>query len=181
MDMEITNTLPFSKKYYIPHTRLCLQDNDGIAHVNTSWILIPKCDSFTDIVFDNSKKLMTINVPPKKTVNCVYGTMLIEPDIDMVLRFSNYDQMSIVQGKNIDLCKKMKNPIDISLGPADETDCVDSDGGINPSISGFVLDSFNRYKDECQMNGILAEYHCDNGFVNVVVHKCKSLCVDGAC
>ncbi len=72
-------------------------------------------------------------------------------------------------------CEPMPDP--------DNSECVDSDGGMNAAVKGVVSKSGNDYDDVCIDSAIVQEYQCENNEVRSeeIICTLGDMCVDGAC
>ena len=64
--------------------------------------------------------------------------------------------------------------------PANQTNCTDSDGGINYYVKGSTTNATISKTDSCNGNN-LTEYYCSYGAVLSTTYGCPYACSNGAC
>lgn len=82
-------------------------------------------------------------------------------------------------------CDVMQKDYDDAINPP-ESDCSDTDGGINYEERGTVTVQSNgditTFTDQCDFSGgTLNEYYCDGNDSAVQKYSCPNVCLNGAC
>jgi eight-cysteine-cluster-containing protein len=99
---------------------------------------------------------------------------------------------NLISGVPIGTCIKCgdgicKSPENLCNCPQDckaNQTCTDSDGGVNYSIKGYIIQNGSTYWDECMGNDIINEKYCDPLSPTALSSSsttCPYGCLDGAC
>jgi len=69
----------------------------------------------------------------------------------------------------------------INIGLSPDSECLETDGGLNFFEKGIIYGNSQDYTDSC-VDGIeLREYVCENNKVKINKHSCRNGCFEGKC